>query len=237
MSTITDWSDFEIGEELVSQDERRREEWMAARYGKITCSRFGDIIGTGRSGERFTKTGLKYLRSCVAQKLGSFEFDITGPALTWGNDNEEKAIEEYSARIGRPVTANREFVLYTDDVGGTPDAMVGSNGTLEVKCPYNPSVHVETLLSQVIPDNYRWQVVGHCLVTGRDWCDFVSFDPRIEGPERLFVVRWNRDEEDILLLKKRLAEAVGWIRESIEKIAAVSCDVTVNQTCEASNEP
>jgi hypothetical protein len=79
-------------------------------------------------------------------------------------------------------------------------------------------VHVNTLLTKEVPSEYEWQVVGHLLVTGRDWCDFISFDPRMEGKYRLCVIRVERSEARIELLKKRLEVAVGVVKEMVERI-------------------
>jgi hypothetical protein len=211
--------EMELGEEVLDPVEVKRDEWLRKRLGKITCSRFGDLMGSGRSKDAlFSQTGYSYLRRIVAERLGSW-YSVSAKAMDWGNENESKAIAEYANRFEWDVDSTPfQYFAYDDDIGGTPDGLVGGSGCLEVKCPFDPAVHVNTLLTKEVPSEYEWQVVGHLLVTGRDWCDFISFDPRMEGKHRLCVIRVERSEARIELLKKRLDLAVGVVREMVERI-------------------
>jgi len=205
--------------ELVDPVEAKREEWLRKRLGKITCSKFGDLISSGRSkDEVFSQTGKTYLRRIVAERLGSW-YSVSAKAMDWGNDNEHKAILEYAAReIVFVDNKPFQYFAYTDDIGGTPDGLVGTAGCVEVKCPFDPSVHVNTLLTREVPKEYEWQVVGHLLVTGRSWCDFISYDPRMAGPQKLCVIRVERSEPRIEELKKRLVLAVDEIGKMMQQI-------------------
>jgi hypothetical protein len=205
--------------ELVDPVEAKREEWLCKRLGKITCSRFPDLMSSGRAkDEVFSQTGKDYLRLLVAERLGS-SYSVSARAMEWGNENEPKAILAYANRFCVFVdnTPFRYFA-YNDDIGGTPDGLVGNDGCIEVKCPFNPSVHVNTLLTNQVPKDYEWQVVGHLLVTGRSWCDFISCDPRMDGPHKLCVIRVERSEPRIEELKKRLILAVEEIEKMMKQI-------------------
>jgi hypothetical protein len=209
---------IEVGE-LVDPVEAKREEWLNKRLGKITCSRFPDLMTSGRAkDEVFSQTGKAYLRRIVAERLGSW-YSVSARAMDWGNDNEPKAILEYASReIVFVDNKPFQYFSYNDDIGGTPDGLVGTDGCVEVKCPFDPSVHVNTLLTRKVPSDYEWQVVGHLLVTGRKWCDFISFDPRIEGKHRLCVIRVERSEPRIAELDKRLQLAVEEVQKMISQI-------------------
>lgn len=205
--------------ELFDPIERKRTEWLEKRRGKITCSQFGTLMSSGRAkDELFSQTGLTYLRRLVAERLGSW-YAISAKAMEWGTENEPIAAEEYAKRTGYQVDSTPfQYYAFNDDIGGTPDGLVGTDGCIEIKCPYDPSVHVNTLLTRTVPKDYEWQVVGHLLVTGRSWCDFVSFDPRITTDEKLCVIRVERIEARIEELKKRLMLAVGEIEAMLLKI-------------------
>jgi len=212
-------NEMEPGEEVFDPVEVKRDEWLRKRLGKITCSKFGDLMGSGRSKDAlFTAAGYTYLRRIVAERFGSW-YSVSAKSMDWGNENESKAIAEYANRFEWDVDSTPfQYFEFTDDIGGTPDGLVGGFGCLEIKCPFDPAVHVNTLLTKEVPSEYEWQVVGHLLVTGRDWCDFISFDPRMEGNHRLCVIRVERSEVRIELLKKRLEVAVGVVREMVETI-------------------
>jgi hypothetical protein len=206
--------------EVVDAKEAQREEWLRKRLGKITCSRFGDLIGEGREkGALFTQTGYGYLRRIVAERLGSW-YAASAKAMDWGIQNESEAAGAYSFLKSVEVDSTPfQYYEYNDDIGGTPDGLVGLDGCIEIKCPYDPAVHVNTLLTKVVPKDYEWQVVGHLLVTGRKWCDFISYDPRIKVLEHaLCVVRVERDEARIDFLKKRLELAVKVVGEMVKEV-------------------
>ncbi len=207
--------------EVFDPVERQREEWLSKRLGKITCSKFTDLMANGKSKDHpFSQTGMTYLKRIVAERLGSW-YSISARSMDHGNEYEPHAIAEYASRKSVAVDSKPfQYFAYTDDIGGTPDGLVGIDGCIEVKCPFDPSVHVNTLLSMEVPKEYEWQVVGHMLVTGRQWCDFISYDPRMNGKHKLCVIRVERSEPRIDELKKRLDVAVEFVSKMMQEIAA-----------------
>lgn len=203
-----------LEEEVVDPVEAAMEAWLELRRGKITGSHFGDLMSIGRGkDEVFSQTGLTYLRRVAAERFGSY-YSVSARAMDWGTENEAAAIAEYSATRFVNVNAERfQFFQYTSAIGCTPDGIVGEDGCIEVKCPFDPAVHVNTLLTQKVPKDYEWQVIGHLLCTGRQWCDFISFDPRMCRPQRLVVIRVERDATLLAYLHDRLAMAVDTLNE------------------------
>lgn len=137
----TNLDEYEVGEEIVDLEEQKIAEWHAARSGKLTCSRFGDLMATGRNkSDAFSQTGYSYLREIVAERLGSFKFSASANSLAWGHENEAKAVEAYTELTDRDVDYDsHRFVELTRSIGGSPDGLVGDNRTLEIKCPYDPA--------------------------------------------------------------------------------------------------
>ena len=201
--------EMEVDDEVFDPVERQREEWLKKRSGRLTCSRFGELIGEGRKkDQQFTEAGMSYLRLKVAERLGSWH-TISAASMQWGTDNESAAIRCYETRTGMAVDSEPfQFIEVDEWIGGTPDGLVGTDGCVEVKCPYDPQVHINTALTRTVPSKYVWQVWGHLLVPGRDWCDFVSYDPRIVDKAGLVVIRAERDEKRIESLRERLNLAV-----------------------------
>lgn len=208
--------ELELAEEIIDPQEALRDAWLAERHGRITASRFGDLMKSGREKDAvFTQTGYAYLRRCLAERLGSY-YSVSAKSMDWGNEHESEAIAEYEKRFGVQVESCRyRYFPYNDDIGGTPDGLVGDEGCIEIKCPYDPAVHINTCLTRQVPDEYEWQVHGHMLVTGRKWVDFCSFDPRIPEDDdiRLCVIRVNRDEQIIAKLLERLQLAANTLEE------------------------
>lgn len=214
------FDDYEVAEEVVDEEQQKLDEWFAKRSGMLTCSRFGDLMGKGLvPSKTIGVTGYTYLREVIAERIGSYKFPISARSTDWGHENEPKAVQAYQERTGRTVDYDsHRFAKLTKWVGGSPDGIVGDDRTLELKCPYNPAVHVDTLITQEVPLIYRWQCVGHCLVTGRPTCDFVSFDPRIEGSNSVVVIEFTPDQNVLDSLTDRLTEAVEYIKTTIQKI-------------------
>lgn len=211
--------EMEVDDEVFDPIERQREEWMERRSGRLTCSKFGELIGEGRKKDQaFTEAGMRYLRLKVAERLGSWH-SISAASMQWGTDNEAAAIRCYEMRTGFEVDSKPfQFIEVDDWIGGTPDGLIGTDGCLEVKCPYDPQVHINTALTKTVPTQYVWQVLGHLLVTGRDWCDFVSYDPRIVDPSGLVVIRVERDEKRIEFLRSRLTLAVEECKSMLKEL-------------------
>lgn len=206
-------------QEVIDPKEVAREAWLERRRGKITGSHFGDLIGSGRGkDEVFTQTGLTYLRRVAAERFGSY-YVTSAKSMEWGTENEAEAIAEYSKVQCVAVDSSPfQFFEYTSAVGCTPDGIVDQDGCIEVKCPYDPAVHVNTLLTRKVPKDYEWQVIGHLLCTGRQWCDFISFDPRMQRPQRLVVIRVERDMELLEFLHSRLSLAVNTVNDYVMRI-------------------
>lgn len=203
---------YQVDRPIVDPDEQAREEWYKKRSGKFTCSKIGLLAGSGRAKDaEFTKQGYDYIYQVAAERKGSYSFPFESGPTRWGKDNESEAIEEYcdlsgvdSSTVETGVDCYRELCDY---LGGTPDALIGNKGTAECKCPFSPAQHMRWRHQGGVPAEHLWQVNGHMLVTNREWCDFISFDPRISGPERLYVVRTERDEGVMKLMRERIDQA------------------------------
>lgn len=102
--------------------------------------------------------------------------------------------------------------------GASPDGLVGTDGMIEIKCP-STSTHVDTLLAQAIPDEYVKQIDWQMACTGRRWCDFVSYDPRLPPHMAMFVCRRERDDEAIAALE---ADARAFLAEIDAKVEALN---------------
>lgn len=160
------------------------EEWFAARLGIPTASRFGDIMANGRGGQP-SASRKNYMAQLLLERLtGTRQETFQSTAMLWGTEQEPFAREAYEAASGELV---EECGLVTFEegrgmVGASPDGLVGEDGLLEIKCP-EPAQSLQNALDGLYHEKYKWQVQGQLLVTGRKWCDFVVFDPRL--PEQM----------------------------------------------------
>jgi hypothetical protein len=209
--------------QLNTPNEIRTGAGIVTRLGRFTASQIGLLLKSGRSkSELFGQTAMSYIFGRAAEILTgepiSESTQVSGKSLEWGRDNEIKAVEAYVAFTGATVSHTGEaqqFFPYGEDAGASPDGLVGDDGVLEVKCPWNPTEHVRNMMLadqtafKAYHDDYYPQIQMQLLCTGRKWCDFVSFDPRcVREEHRLHIIRIERDEEMIEVLKYRISEAV-----------------------------
>lgn len=220
---LANLADLEVDAAIVDTGEQQREEWFRLRAGKFTCSRFGDLIGTGRRKEdEFSQTAWGYIYKVAAERLGSWEFEFDNASVRWGRENEQAALLAYLKYHGilsvdNFVTGTATFHQINDYTAGTPDALVDDCGCVEVKCPYTPQEHMRTIHENKVPDRYVWQVQGHLLVTGRQWCDYVSFDPRLSE---------QRPDKAIHVIRVEPVEAMqNTLRERLQRANEVVCEI------------
>lgn len=189
--------------------EQGGEAWLKLRLGLVSASRFKDIMTNPRSKtELFSATAKLYMLELIAEILTGEQKEVSGKALEWGSNNEINAQNEYAFERG--VKVEEVGICLTDDmfIGASPDGFIGEDGGLEIKCPFNSANHIATVVSGEMPKEHMAQVQGNMLVNGRNWWDFVSYDPRIDGKGRLFITRIERDDEYIEKLQVKLTAFV-----------------------------
>jgi hypothetical protein len=123
--------------------------------------------------------------------------------MEWGTATEPQARSMYEFDSGNTVDAVTFVKLNnTNKIGISPDGLIGDEGGIEIKCP-KTTTQIETYLSGKMPTSHKAQVQGSLWVTGREWWDFVSFDPRIDGAAGFFLQRIYRDEDYIKELENK----------------------------------
>lgn len=204
--------------EVITGIEQGSEEWLAMRLSFITASRFKDVMSGGRGGAP-SKTRLTYMRELAAESItGQRAEGFSSEYMEWGTKTEPQACAMYELDSGNDVD-HPAFVKWSPDhrIGISPDGLVGEDGGLEIKCP-KTTTQIETFLSGKMPGYHKGQVQGSLWVTGREWWDFVSFDPRIDGEASYFCQRQYRDEEYIEELSKKCLEFEKDLISMIDKL-------------------
>jgi len=197
--------------------EQRTEEWYAARCGKITASRIGDLMARTKSGPAATRKN--YIAELVAERLTGKPADhYTNAAMQWGIDQEPFAIGTYEA-TRNVLVETCGFIIHPDfpDSGASPDGLVGKDGLIEVKCP-NTATHIATIRGAPIDRKYQLQMQWQMACTLRYWCDWVSYDPRLPEHLRLFVTRIPRDNDIIRKITIEVVAALSEIEEILKDL-------------------
>lgn len=193
-------------------------EWHAARCGKVTASRVADLIAKTKTGWGASRAN--YMAELVAERLtGTQAAGYSNAAMQWGTDMEPEARENY-AFISDVEVEQVGFVPHPtiEMAGASPDGLIGDDGLVEIKCP-NTATHIDTLIGQAVPAKYVTQMQWQMACTGRAWCDFVSYDPRMPEGMQVFIRRVERDEETITQLE---ADVSTFLAELADKVASLT---------------
>jgi len=183
--------------------EQRSNEWFALRLGKVTASRVADLMAKTKTG--YSATRENYMAQLVVERISNSQAEsFTNAAMQWGTDQEPYARAEYEATQGAMVE-ECGFVSHPtiEMAGASPDGLVGDDGLIEIKCP-NTATMIDVLLTGNVASKYYTQMQFQMACTGRQWCDYVVFDPRMPAKAQMFIKRVARDEAFILLPLNKL---------------------------------
>lgn len=193
-------------------------EWFEARRGFVGASAINDVMSVTKSGgEAATRRNLR--ARIIAERLTGICADsFTSTAMQWGIDNEPIARAAYEVATGNEVE-QVGFILHPSVkmTGASPDGLISTDGLIEIKCP-NTATHIDYLLGGVAPTEYRNQMLWQMECTGRKWCDFASYDPRMPEDMQLFVVRFMRDDERIAELREGVTKFLSEVDAVLVKL-------------------
>jgi putative phage-type endonuclease len=157
----------------------------------------------------------------VVQRLtGQPSESFTNAAIEWGTATEPQARMAYEAHTGNFVE-EKGFIDHPtiEGFGCSPDGLVGDDGLIEIKC-MNTANHVETIIEGKPPSRYIPQMQCQMAVTGRKFCDFVAFDPRLPEDLQLLVVRVDRDQEYIDQMEVEVKQFLSEVNDLFNQLKA-----------------
>ena len=200
---------------------QRSPEWFAARLGIATASRFAAVLAKIKTGEAAERRN--YRAQLVVERLTGKPVEMyQNAAMQHGTDQEPFARMAFAAK-SNAIVEEVGFLRHADiEAGCSPDGLVDEDGMIEIKCPFQTAIHIETLKCGM-PKEHIPQVQGQMWIAGRAWVDFISFDPRLPDKLQIFVQRIPRDDEYIANLSKEVAafmEEVKAEESQLLKLAA-----------------
>jgi len=192
--------------------EQGSDAWFSARLGVPTASRFKDII-TPLKGDKSTSYKA-YMYELIAERLtkdreGFFKSEW----MERGNEIEPLARASYE--FMHNVEVQQVGMIFNDEmtIGISPDGLVGDNGGLEIKSPKASTV-VKYMLDGGLPLEYKPQVMGSLMISGREWWDFLAFHPSMD----FYEFRVYRDEEYIKKMETHLNDFVNELELNYSKL-------------------
>jgi putative phage-type endonuclease len=198
-------------------NDQRTPEWFQQRCGKVTASRVADILAKTKTG--YSADRKNYAAQLVAERLtGTPAQTFSNAAMQWGTDTEPMARVAYETATGHFVT-EVGFIPHPDleMAGASPDGLVGDDGLVEIKCP-NTATHIDYLLNRKIPSKYEAQMAWQLICTGRKWCDWVSFDPRMPEHLQLLVIQYRPTEEYLQEITKEIVSFLDEVADTVMKL-------------------
>jgi len=189
-------------------------EWFQMRLGKVTASRVADILAKTKTGPSASRQN--YLIELALQRTtGIIQESYSNAAMEWGTQTEPQARVAYEVNTNNFV----DQVAFIDHFsiewfGCSPDGLVSNRGLVEIKCP-NSTTHWEYFKFNRPPQKYIIQMQAQMAVTGRDWCDFISFDPRMPERSQLLIVRVDRDESFIVEMEEQIKQFLSEVEVEV----------------------
>jgi len=195
--------------------EQRTEAWHQQRLGRVTASRVADVIAKTKTGASASRDN--YATQLILERLTNKQSEFySNAAMQWGTETEPMARQAYELKRG----------VFVDEVGfidhptiemsgASPDGLVGKNGLVEIKCPESKT-HMEYLLSGKAPAKYIPQMMWQMACTGREWCDFVSFDPRFPENLQILVVKVEYDPTYVKMLELEITQFLDDVSKKVE---------------------
>lgn len=194
--------------------------WFSARAGCCTGSRVAEALCFLKNGKESADRA-NYRVQLVAETLTGMPLPdgYLSPEMQWGNETEAMARAAYE--FEKDVMVDTIGFAVHDEIerfGGSPDGLVdslGNDGIVEIKCP-KTSTHVRWMLADVVPPEHEPQMSAYLSITGREYADFVSFDPRLPRRHQLFVKRLPRDEARIMELESGVTQFLREVDATID---------------------
>jgi putative phage-type endonuclease len=210
---------YEITREKAARLTQATPEWLMARCGRVTASRVADLMAKTKKG--YSASRHRYLMEIVVEIVtGRATETYVSPAMEWGIEQEPFARAAYECQQDVNVdTVGLVFHPSLERFAASPDGLLGSDGLVEFKCP-NSVTHLEYIEEGCVPEEYIPQINAQLSCTGRQWCDFVSFDPRLPHGLQLFIRRHERDRERITEMELEVEKFLGELAEALDRIAS-----------------
>lgn len=201
----------------VHMMEQRSDEWFAHRLGRVTASKVADVMAQTKSGPGAARKN--YMADLIAERLtGEAREGFSNAAMQWGMDTEPQARAAYEFVTDLTV-AEVGFIDHPKlaMAGCSPDGLVADDGMVEIKCP-NTATHLDYLLGAGIDGKYLKQMQFQMACSGREWCDFVSFDPRLPAEMQLLVTRVPRDAEAVAEIEEAVASFLAELDAKVSQL-------------------
>jgi putative phage-type endonuclease len=210
---------------IVEGLEQQSADWLKMRVGMVTGSRAADVMSflsrKSKNGEKGDESAARrdYRYEIAIECLtGLSATHFQTDAMKWGIENEPLARAAYEM-ANDIETESIGFAIHDriSRFGASPDSLVGTDGLLEIKCPQTMT-HIDYMLNGVIPTEYEPQMLAEMACTGRQWVDFLSFDPRLPKRLQRFQKRFMRDDPRIAEMEQAVEKFLSEVDDLLLRL-------------------
>lgn len=159
---------------VIHNVEQKSAEWLKLRLDYPLTASEAQAIANGKQG----LNTLCWKKMAQRESKGEL-FNYTNEHIERGNELEDSARGIYELQTGQ-VVKQVGFITNPDIspvAGVSPDGLVGDDGLIEIKCFEDVKHYKMIKLGIEIESQYDWQMQMQMLITGRQWCDFVAYNP------------------------------------------------------------
>jgi putative phage-type endonuclease len=198
--------------------EQNIKEWLQARCGSLGSSLVADALATDESKPCSSRHVLIERLAC--ERLTGIP---TENYRSWqrqqGKDLEPTARAFYE--INKGVLVRTVGLIKHPDIPGThasPYGLVDDDGLVVIKSPRAATHILCHVMASSLPDKYIKQLQWQMAVTGRKWCDFVSYCPDLPVEKQFFVKRLIRDDKTIAMMEKEIISVLSEVEDTINRL-------------------
>lgn len=201
-------------------------DWLHMRCGSPTASHLADIMAKLKDPKKESAARFGYKRKKIAECLTGLSMDsFVSQAMEEGMEREPLARAAYEIERDCEVLPGGLFVHDTIPRWmASPDGRVGNDGLIEIKCCADHN-HLDILLTEEIPEQYQLQMLGQLSCSGRQWVDFVAYNPNMPKEHKLWIKRFPRDEAMISAVELEVQQFLEEMVATLKKLGAVKEEV------------
>jgi len=192
--------------------------WLADKRGHLSASRMSDAIAFSAKGKPL-ECRKKHMMELVTERITDRSTDrfVTAQMLR-GIELEPAARERYEEVTGNLVQqvgfAWHDTIEY---FGASSDGLVGTSGAIEIKC-HNDVKHLTIIEEGIVPLEHRPQMAAQCLVLGREWNDFVAYNPDMPEQFQIFIKRYTPTEEELSAIETGAIQFLAEVDQLFDKL-------------------
>jgi hypothetical protein len=203
------------------------DEWLQARKGAITGSRFSVARERLKNGEP-SKAAMSYAMDTARERCGGQAMQVfANAAMRTGTEQEPLARMAYESQTGNWVEEVGFFTTPDGLFGLTPDGLIDEDGALEIKTMVSSAMLFRAVVDGDISD-YLDQCNGYLWLLGRQWVDLVLWAPDMtELGCPMTIIRINRDESAIEQLESDLMAFAGRVQKLEAQLRAMVGQLTL----------